>query len=143
VYIAANAPDAGESCSFLAEAYPLPALDDMVTVGPHVFVSRAAYRANLAADLPEDQAWAMSVSQKPVALGSAYEKITAPAWKHKRSWYAVSSEDRIVDPEGQRWSAQRIGAETVEIAGSHYTPASRPDEVAALIVRAAKAVAES
>jgi hypothetical protein len=101
------------------------------------FVNRSAYHANMAADVP---AWAMAASQKAVTAATAYENVTAPAWRDTRSWYAVSTEDKMIDPAAQRFMAGRAGAETVDIRGSHYTPASRAKEVAALIVKAAKAV---
>jgi hypothetical protein len=104
------------------------------------FVNRSAYHANMAADVPEHTAWAMAASQKAVTAATAYENVTAPAWRDTRSWYAVSTEDKMIDPAAQRFMAGRAGAETVDIRGSHYTPASRAKEVAALIVKAAKAV---
>lgn len=112
VYIAAFAPEAGESLSEIAQAAPPPA--GAVNVVPdtdgYVWINPARFRESFCQDLPADEARVMAVTQK-APVGSTFgNKVTVPAWKSKPSWYQISSDDRMIHPENQEadvWAAGR------------------------------------
>ena len=93
----------------------------------------------LAADLPESVAHFMSISQVPIAGSSFEAKVTATAWSKKPSYAVVSTQDRMINPELERFMSRRAKSETIELPGSHVTFLAHPKEVAALIEKAAKA----
>jgi pimeloyl-ACP methyl ester carboxylesterase len=140
VYIAAAAPDAGESVnSLLADPPPdapgppiLPPRDGLL------FLDRDKFHASFAADVPDDVAEFMSDSQVPWGVDALGGTITDPAWRTKPSWYLITTEDRILPPPAQRMMAERAGATVVEVAGSHAVLLSRPEAVAGLIRTALK-----
>lgn len=142
VYVAAFAPDAGESLSAIARAAPAPA--GAANVAPdtdgYVWINSAKFRESFCQDLSHDEALVMAVTQR-APLGSTFdEKVTAPAWRHKPSWYQISSEDRMIHPENQRRMSDRLGAKRIiTLTASHASLASKPVEVSALIEEAAKA----
>jgi pimeloyl-ACP methyl ester carboxylesterase len=144
VYIAAFAPDAGETLGEIMQAAPPPA--GAAHVAPdsdgYVWIDPAKFGESFCQDLPADEQLVMAVTQK-APLGSTFgDKSGAPAWKSKPSWYQVSSEDRMIHPDNQRRMAARIGAKKiVTLAAGHASLASKPAEVAALIDEAAKATA--
>jgi pimeloyl-ACP methyl ester carboxylesterase len=144
VYIAAFAPDAGESLLDVGNAAPPPA--GAANVAPdsdgYAWIKPDKFHESFCQDLPADEALVMAVTQK-APVGSAFaDKVTAPAWKAKPSWYQVSSEDRMIHPDNQRRMSERIGAKKViTLATGHASLASKPDEVAALIDEAATASA--
>jgi pimeloyl-ACP methyl ester carboxylesterase len=143
VYIAAFAPDAGESLGEIAQAAPAPAGAVHVAADSdgYVWIDPAKFRESFCQDLSRDEALVMAATQK-APVGSTFgNKVTAPAWKSKPSWYQISSEDRMINPENQRRMAGRLGAKKViTLNASHASLASRPHEVSALIDEAAKAV---
>ena len=142
VYIAAFAPEAGESLGEIAEAAPSPA--GAANVAPdsdgYVWINPAKFRESFCQDLPDDEALVMAVTQK-APIGSTFgDKVTVPAWKSKPSWYQISSEDRMIHPENQRRMSGRLGAKRiVTLSASHASLASKPQEVSALIEEAATA----
>lgn len=143
VYIAAFAPDAGESLSEIAQAAPPPA--GAASVAPdsdgYVWINPAKFRESFCQDLPADEALVMAVTQK-APVGSTFgDKVTAPAWRNKPSWYQISSEDRMIHPENQKRMSARLGArKTISLNAGHASLASRPREVTALIDEAATAL---
>jgi pimeloyl-ACP methyl ester carboxylesterase len=143
VYIAAFAPDAGESLADIGQAFPPPA--GAANVAPdsdgYVWINPAKFGESFCQDLPADEALVMGVTQK-APVGSVFgDKVTAPAWKAKPSWYQISSEDRMIAPANQTRMSDRMGArKVITLAAGHASLASKPKEVAALIDEAAKAV---
>ncbi|MDE2330102.1 MAG: alpha/beta hydrolase [Bradyrhizobium sp.] len=142
VYIAAFAPDAGESLLDVGQTFPAPpgAANAAPDSDGYVWINPAKFRESFCQDLSVEEARVMAVTQK-APLGSTFAaKMTAPAWKSKPSWYQVSSEDRMIDPANERRMAERLGAKKiVTLSASHASLASMPIEVSALIDEAAKA----
>jgi pimeloyl-ACP methyl ester carboxylesterase len=100
----------------------------------------AKFRASFAADVSEAKAAFMADSQVPWGVAALSGSITEPAWRTKPSWYLVATEDKMIPPPAQRQMATRAGATVAEAAGSHAIYVSKPEAVAALIVKAAKSV---
>ena len=144
VYIAAFAPDAGESLADIGQAAPPPA--GAANVAPdsdgYVWIEPAKFGESFCQDLPPDEQLVMAVTQK-APVGSTFgEKTVAPAWKSKPAWYQISSEDRMIHPDNQRRMSGRMNAKNViTLAAGHASLASKPAEVSALIDEAAKATA--
>ncbi|WP_378950116.1 alpha/beta hydrolase [Mesorhizobium sp. ANAO-SY3R2] len=140
VYIAAFAPDAGESVASLianpAPGAPVPPI--LPPVDGFLFLDKAKFAASFAADVRPDIASFMANSQVPWGVAALEGKVTAPAWKAKPSWYLVATEDKMIPPEAQRAMAKRSGATVSEAKGSHAVYVSKPQTVAALIENAAK-----
>jgi pimeloyl-ACP methyl ester carboxylesterase len=139
VYIAAFAPDAGESASSLiANAPPgAPVPPILPPVDGFLLLDKAKFAASFAADVRPELASFMADSQVPWGVAALEGKVTAPAWKTKPSWYLVSTNDRMIPPPAQRQMASRAKANTVEAAGSHAVYVSNPGVVANLIMQAA------
>ncbi len=139
VYVAALAPDEGESSNDLAAKYPSAIGGDFVPSGPPGFVvlDPAKFTADMAADDDPVDAAVLAATQKPTAVAALAGKSGPPAWKQVPSFYAISTQDRAIDPALQRVLAKRIGATSVEVQASHFSMLSHPQEIAALIVRAA------
>ena len=142
VYIAAFAPDAGESVNTLI-ADPPPGAPVPPILPPEngfLFLDREKFAASFAADVPADLAAFMADSQVPWGVEALGGTISEPAWRSKPSWYLVTTEDRMIPPPAQREMAARAGATVVEVAGSHSIYVSQPAAVAELIDRAASEV---
>ena len=139
VYIAAFAPDAGESAGALTQARPPAAVANIAPDSDgFLWVKPELFGESFCQDLPAEEAWVMGVTQKAPVGATFGDAITAPAWKHKPSYYQVSTEDRMIHPDNQRMMAARINpVKTIELAASHASLASRPGEVTALILAAA------
>ena len=142
VYIAAFIPDKGESAiSMLSQA--APANNDLrATKDDFLYLDPAAFPADFAADVPAAQAKFMAHSQPMLAKAAAGAPVTAAAWHQKKSWALVASKDHNINPDLERSMAKRAGSETIEVPASHAVYLSKPDEVARLIERAAKASAQ-
>ena len=141
VYIAAFAPDKGESVNSLI-ADPPPGAPVPPILPPRdgfLFLDRDQFAASFAADLPPDQAAFIADSQVPWGLDALNGTVSEPAWRSKPSWYLVATDDRMIPPPAQRAMSERAGATTIEVAGSHAVYVSKPDAVANLITEAAKA----
>ena len=142
VYVAAFAPDKGESVSSLI-ANPPPGAAVPPILPPQdgfLFLDRAKFAASFAADVRPDQAAFMADSPVPWGVAALAGAVTAPAWKAKPSWYLVASDDHMIPPPAQRAMAQRAGAKVTETAGSHAVYVSKPAAVAAVIEQAAQGV---
>src|SRR5690348_125051 len=140
VYIAAFAPDAGESVNTLI-ADPPPGAPVPPILPPQdgfLFLDRDKFAEAFAADLPANQAAFMADSQVPWGVEALNGAITDPAWRSKQSWYLVVTDDRMIPPPAQRMMAERIGATTAEVPGSHAIYVSKPGAVASLITQAAR-----
>ena len=138
VYIAAFAPDKGESVSSLIKDPPpgAPVPPILPPQDGFLFLDRAKFRASFAADVSEEAASFMAESQVPWGVEALTGAITEPAWRTKPSWYLVATEDRMIPPAAQRQMATRAGSRVVEAAGSHAIYVSKPGAVAALITKA-------
>ncbi len=143
VYVAAFAPDTGESVSTLIANPPpgAPVPPILPPVDGYLTLDKAKFHASFAADLPADLAQFMADSQQPWAAQALDGKITAPAWKAKPTWYVVARDDRMIPPPAQRAMATRAGAKISEVAGSHAFYVANPKPVVALIEAAAAAPA--
>jgi pimeloyl-ACP methyl ester carboxylesterase len=143
VYVSAFAPDAGESLLSLQKAGP-PNPDGgfLPPVSGLLWYDMAKFHRDFCPDLPEAQADFMAHSQTPLGLAAAVTPITNPAWKKKPSWFIVSTEDRMIPPDAERFMAKRAGSKVTEIKASHVAFISHPKEVAAVIEAAANAVAK-
>ena len=142
VYIAAFAPDRGESVSSLIKNPP-PGAPVPPILPPHdgfLFLDRTKFQASFAADVSADAAAFMADSQVPWGVAALDGVVTAPAWRTKPSWYLVSTEDRMIPPDAQRAMSKRAGSTVVEVKGSHAVYVSQPQAVANLIATAAKGV---
>jgi pimeloyl-ACP methyl ester carboxylesterase len=138
VYVAARAPDAGEDYAALAKQFPTPpASAGIVWSGDRGQLSEAAFLRDFAGDLPEAKARVLYAVQAPFARTLLTGKTTHAAWRSRPSWYAVSTEDRTIDPDLERFMAKRMGATTIEVKASHLSLISQPDTIAKLILEAA------
>src|SRR6201986_4828309 len=143
VYIAAFAPDKGESVSSLiknpAPGAPVPPI--LPPQDGFLFLDRAKFRESFAADVSADAAAFMADSQVSWGLEALAGVVTEPAWRSKPTWYLVSTEDKMIPPDAQRAMSKRAGATVVEVKGSHSVYVSQPHAVADLIAKAANGVA--
>lgn len=139
VYIAARAPDAGEDYAALTRKFtPAPASQGLQWSGDgYGKLSEQAFVKDFAGDLPVKEAKGYYAVQQPMGKAITMAKTTIAAWHQKPTWYAVSTEDRTIDPNLQRFMAKRMGAHTIEIASSHVSLLSHPAEVSNLILDAA------
>ncbi|MER5937875.1 alpha/beta hydrolase [Streptomyces sp. NPDC001928] len=151
VYIAAFAPDKGESALELSNKYPGSTLGENLDpvpfpladggTGTDLYIKRDKFHDQFAADVPAAQTDLMAATQRPVAASALEEKAADAAWKTLPSWYLVATEDKNIPPAAQRFMADRAGSRTVEISASHAVSVSRPAAVAHLIEKAATATA--
>ena len=140
VYVAAFAPDKGESVSGMIKNSPpgAPAPPILPPQGSFLFLDRTKFRAAFAADLSEPLAAFMADAQSPWGLAAIDGAVTEPAWKTKPSWYVVATEDHMIAPDAQRGMSQRARSQVVEVKGSHSVYVSQPKAVADVIARAAR-----
>lgn len=138
VYIAARAPDSGEDYAALAARFPTPpASAGIVFDGDEGRLSEEAFLRDFAGDLPAGRARALHAVQTPFRRELLTARVETAAWRSKPNHYAVSAKDRTIDPDLQRFMAQRMGAATIELDASHLSLISQADAVAALIAEAA------
>jgi pimeloyl-ACP methyl ester carboxylesterase len=144
VYVAAFAPDDGESVGEIGQAAPPPpgAANVMADSDGYVWIDPAKFHESFCQDLSADEALVMAVTQKAPAGGAFGDKTISAAWKTKPSWYQISSDDRMIHPQNQARMAARLGArKIITLATGHASLASKPAEVSALIDEAAQATA--
>ena len=138
VYVAARAPDANEDYAALAKGFPtLPASAGIVWSDDEGRLSEEAFLRDFAGDIPADKARVLYAVQAPFKKALLADKTTNAAWRSKRSWYAVSTEDRTINPDLQRFMAKRMGAKTIEVKASHLSLISQPDTITNLSLEAA------
>lgn len=139
VYVAAFAPDKGESVqTLIADPPPGAPAPPIVPLGDGFLVlDRDKFHGAFAGDLPAEQAAFMADSQVPWGVGAVGGAVTEPAWRSKPSWYLVATGDQTIPPPAQRAMAERAGATVIEVEGSHAIYISRPEAVAELIKKAA------
>jgi len=139
VYVAAFAPDKGESVASLIKDPPpgAPVPPILPPQDGFLFLDKAKFPASFAADVHADVAAFMADSQVPWGLEALSGAISEPAWRTKPSWYLVATEDKMIPPDAQRAMSKRAGSTVVEVKGSHAVYVSQPEAVASLIEQAA------
>jgi pimeloyl-ACP methyl ester carboxylesterase len=139
VYVAAFAPDTGESVSSLianpAPGAPVPPI--LPPEGGLLLLDRSKFAASFAGDVDEDLATFMADSQVPWGVDALQGAVSHPAWRTKPSWYLVAQDDRMIPPAAQREMSRRAGSAVTEVSGSHAIYVSQPEAVADLIAKAA------
>ena len=140
VYVAAFAPDAGESVNTLIADPPpgAPVPPILPPVDGFLFLDREKFAESFAADIPAELAAFMADSQVPWGVEALNGAVTEPAWRSKPSWYLVATDDRMIPPPAQRAMSERAGSTVVEEAGSHSIYVSQPHATAELIKQAAR-----
>lgn len=135
VYIAAFAPDAGESPGQITQELAPAAADNLVPDSDgYLWIKQDKYHESFCQDLPADEALIMAVTQKAPLASAFGDTVTAPAWRSKPCWYQISTEDRMIHPDNERRMAARTEPrKTVELPAGHASLASRPGEVTDLI----------
>jgi len=138
VYVAARAPDAGEDYGELAKTFPTPpATAGIIFDGEEGRLSEEAFLRDFAGDLPKEKARALYAVQQPFHKALLTGRTTQAALRAKPSFYAVSTEDRTINPDLERFMAKRMGATTIEVKASHLSLISHPKEITDLILAAA------
>jgi pimeloyl-ACP methyl ester carboxylesterase len=139
VYIAAFAPDAGESPGQITQEHPPTAAANLEPDSDgYLWIKPDLFHESFCQDLTADEALVMAVTQKAPLASTFGDTIDAPAWKAKPSWYQISSEDRMIAPENQQRMSGRLGArKIITLPASHASLASMPREVAELNKEAA------
>ena len=142
VYVAAFAPDRGESISALIKdpvpGAPVPPI--LPPIDGYLLLDKAKFPASFAGDVNPEKAAFMADSQVPWGVNALNATISEPAWKTKPSWYLLTTDDKMIPPVAQRGMAKRAGATVVEVKASHAVFVSQPQAVASLIEKAAKGV---
>jgi pimeloyl-ACP methyl ester carboxylesterase len=145
VFIAAFAPDAGESPGGITEQNPPIAAPNLAPDSDgYLWVKQDKFHESFCQDLTADEALVMAVTQKAPLASTFGDNVTAPAWKTKPSWYQVSSEDRMINPDNERRMAERMNPRRIiELDASHASLASQPGPVVDLIDEAVNTLAGS
>jgi pimeloyl-ACP methyl ester carboxylesterase len=140
VYVAAFAPDAGESTADLGKDGPPPPGAASIRPDPagYLYLTAEGVAKNFAQDLPAAQTRVMAVTQGPIFGKTFDEKVTNAAWRNKPSWFIVAEKDRMIQPALERAMAKKINASTTALPTSHVPMQSRPKDVAAVILAAAE-----
>lgn len=139
VYVAAFEPDVGESAGALNGKMPAAANSIAPVGGGYLQVKPESFPADFAADVPKPLARFMAISQVPISVAAFGAKATVTAWSKKPSYAVVAQQDRMINPDLERFMTGRAKSETIELPGSHAVFVSHPKEVAALIEKAATA----
>lgn len=143
VFIAAFAPDAGESPGGITQQHlPAAAPNLAPDSDGYLWLKADKFHESFCQDLPEEQGFVMAVTQKAPLASTFGDAVSDPAWRHKPSWYQISSQDRMIAPENQQAMSARLNArKVITLEAGHASLASHPAEVAALIDEAAAATA--
>ena len=141
VYIAAFAPDEGESVNTRIADFPpdAPAPPILPPQDGFLFLDREKFHDSFAGDVDADEAAFMADSQVPLGVDALGGTISEPAWRNKPSWYLLTTEDRMIPPQAQQMMSERAGATVEEVAASHSVYLSQPAAVSAIIEKAASA----
>jgi pimeloyl-ACP methyl ester carboxylesterase len=139
VYVAAFAPVVGESAAALQAKKPPESTGVVPVGGGFLAVKPELFRHDVASDLPEGPAHFAAISQVPIAGDSFGATVKVAAWSNKPSFAVIATQDRMINPELERFMAKRANSEAIELSGSHVIFLSHPKEVASLIEKAARA----
>ena len=144
VYIAAFAPDSGESPGQITQEHPPVAAANLEPDSDgYLWIKPDRFYESFCQDLTTDEALVMAVTQKAPLASTFGDTVTVPAWRAKPSWYQISSEDRMIAPQNQQRMSARLNArKVITLPASHASLASMPREVAELIREAAAATVE-
>ena len=137
VYVAAFAPNEGQSLGNFIDATKLPKGFLVFDSGGFIYINPAIFHQAVAPDTDPAQANVLAATQKPYNKSILVEKSGPPAWKQLPSWYQVSENDSLIPPDAERMFAKQINVTTISIPSSHASPLSHPNEVAQLILDAA------
>ncbi|MGQ9452980.1 alpha/beta fold hydrolase [Leclercia sp. TB492] len=140
VYVAAFAPDSGQSTGDLAGSYPAPPGSAGIakTADGFLYLPSKSVREDFAPDIKAGEQSTLTVTQGPIRADAFAQKVTHAAWHDKPSWYVVSKNDRMINPDLERAMAKKIGAKSTEVAASHVSMVSQPEEIARVIEQAVK-----
>jgi pimeloyl-ACP methyl ester carboxylesterase len=138
VYIAAFAPDEGQSLSNFVDATKLPKDLLVFDSGGFIYINPEMFRGAFAQDVDPTEADVMSIVQKPFNQSIFGEKSGPPAWKQLPTWYQISEADHMIPPDAERLFAKQMNATTLSLNASHASLVSHPDEIAELILNATK-----
>ena len=140
VYVAAFAPDSGQSTADLAGSYPAPPGSAGIakTADGFLYLPGKSVRQDFAPDIKAGEQSTLTVTQGPIRTDAFAQKVTHAAWHDKPSWYVVSKNDRMINPDLERAMAKAINAKTTEVAASHVSMVSQPEEIARVIEQAVK-----
>ena len=138
VYVAAFAPDEGQSLSSFVDPAKFPKELFIVDSGGFIYLNPKIFRENFAQDVDPAEADVMAIVQKPFHQSEFVEKSGPPAWKQLPTWYQISTNDHMIPPDVQRMFAQRMNATTISLPASHASYVSHPNEIADFILNAAK-----
>lgn len=138
VYIAAFAPDEGQSLSSFVDAKDFPQGFLILDSAGLAYINTSMFHDRFAKDVNTTEADIMAVAQKPFSAASFGEKSGPPAWKQLPTWYQISESDMMIPPDAQRNFAKQMNATTISIDASHASYVSHPDEIAKLIIDATK-----
>lgn len=146
VFVSGLALEEGESTADILARFPETLLGPAFSPSSYpngseieaveMFLARSHYPRVFCADLPERAARTMASLQRPISVAALEEPARAPIWRKRPSWYVVAAADLLIHPDAQRFFAQRIGAETVEVTASHAAPVSEPGPIVRIILRA-------
>jgi pimeloyl-ACP methyl ester carboxylesterase len=146
VYLAAFGLDVGESCASVQDPFPPSMLASTsrptpydapgAPQGPDLYIAREQFRETFCADVPVDMADVMFATQRPLSAAALNENASAAGWQSKPSWFLVSEHDNAISPDAERFMAQRMGATTDTIDGSHTAFIAKPVAVATFIRQA-------
>ncbi|MGB9095868.1 alpha/beta fold hydrolase [Erwinia sp.] len=142
VYVAAFAPAEGQSTALLAESYPAPAggADIAKTPDGYLYLPAAAVTKDFAPDLTSPEQNLLTVTQGPIYAAAFADKVGHPAWAQKPSWYLVSANDRMINPDLERAMAKAIHAKVTTVDAGHVSMLSQPDTVVKVITQAVNAI---
>ena len=138
VYVAAFAPDEGQSLSDFVDPSTFPKDLFLVDSGGFIYLNPEIFRENFAQDVDPAEADLMAIVQKPFNQSIFVEKSGPPAWKQLPTWYQISDADRMIPPDVERKFAERMNATTISVNASHASYVSHPDEITQLILNATK-----
>ena len=140
VYVAAFAPDSGQSTADLAGSYPAPPGSAGIakTADGYLYLPGKSVSEDFAPDIKASEQNSLTATQGPICADAFAEKVTHAAWHDKPSWYVVSKNDRMINPDLERAMAKAIHAKTTEVAASHVSMVSHPEEIARTIEQAAQ-----
>ncbi|MEV6167312.1 alpha/beta hydrolase [Streptomyces sp. NPDC051954] len=135
VYVAARAPEAGEDFAALAAKFPTPPVNaGIITSGGFKYLGRQAFLEDFANGVPRKEALALYAAQGPFSVAPPTTSVAA--WHQKPSWYAVSKNDRTINPDLERYMARRMNATTIEVDAGHLSLVTHPQTIAGLILQA-------
>ncbi|MBB5925630.1 alpha/beta fold hydrolase [Streptomyces echinatus] len=135
VYVAARAPEAGEDFAALAAKFPTPPVNSgVITSDGFKYLSQSAFLRDFANGVPRKQALELYAAQGPLAVAPPTTSVAA--WHKKPTWYAVSKNDRTINPELERFMARRMKATTVEVDAGHLSLVTHPEVISRLILQA-------